>query len=239
MKNKFKAVISVAYLNLTSLFRSPLWIFAQLLTPIGITLILYFLGGEKALLYGLIGAIVATVVHTSLSVARLVVILKLIGFQDIFVASPVTPLEYMLGLSLSRFIGALPATFIFIALMFYKLPLTFQSFALVMLLILLTWIQFSLIAFSVSLYIKNLVHVDAVTMILSTALILLPPVYYPLAKLPPLFQKIALLIPTTYTAEILRNALLNGSDYLTYLVGILIYCGISIALISKKLSWGV
>ncbi|WP_461863783.1 ABC transporter permease [Thermococcus sp.] len=239
MGNGLKAIISIAYLNLTSLFRSPLWIFAQLLTPMGIILILYFLGGERALLYGLIGATVATTVHASLSVSRLVVILKLIGFQDIFIASPVTSLEYMLGLSLSRLIGALPATFIFVALMFYKLSLTPSSLGLIIFLILLTWIQFSLIAFSVSLYIKNLVHVDAITMILSTALILLPPVYYPLTKLPPILQKIALLVPTTYTAEILRNALLNGSGYSIYLIGILIYCSISMILISKRLRWGV
>lgn len=85
---KARAIISIAYLNITGLLRSPLWIVPQILTPIAMVLILFIFGGKDLALYALVGALVALTVSTSISLSRLVVLLKFIGFQDIFVASP-------------------------------------------------------------------------------------------------------------------------------------------------------
>lgn len=115
-----------------------------------------------------------------------------------------SPVEYMLGLALSRLLGALPSLLIFMGVLAYLGVLTFSNLAFVVGIIIFSWLLSSLLAFTISTNIKNVVHVDALSSLLSMTLVLIPPVYYPLSRLPAIFQKLALLIPTTYIAELMR-----------------------------------
>ncbi|WP_460041036.1 ABC transporter permease [Thermococcus atlanticus] len=235
---RFRAIISVAYLNITGLLRSPIWIVPQILTPIAMVLILFIFGGKHLALYALVGALVALTVSTSISLSRLAVLLKFIGFQDIFVSSPVSPLEYMLGLALSRLLGALPSLLIFLGVLGYLGVLTALNLVLAIGIIVLSWLLSSLLAFTIATNVKNVVHVDALSNLLSTALVLIPPVYYPLSRLPPIFQKLALLIPTTYIAELMRIVFgLSSSKASIYLAGALIYMLVFSVLTAKKIKW--
>ncbi|BAD84420.1 ABC-type multidrug transport system, permease component [Thermococcus kodakarensis KOD1] len=235
---KARAIISIAYLNITGLLRSPLWIVPQILTPIAMVLILFIFGGKDLALYALVGALVALTVSTSISLSRLVVLLKFIGFQDIFVASPVSPVEYMLGLALSRLLGALPSLLIFMGVLAYLGVLTFSNLAFVVGIIIFSWLLSSLLAFTISTNIKNVVHVDALSSLLSMTLVLIPPVYYPLSRLPAIFQKLALLIPTTYIAELMRIVFgLSNSSASLYATGAAIYTLAFFALVAKNMKW--
>jgi len=235
---KVRAVLSVAYLNITGILRSPVWVVPQVLTPAAIVFILFVYGGRESAVYALAGSLVAMTVSTSIGLARLVVLLKFIGFQDVFVASPVGSAEYMLGLALSRLLGALPSLAIFSVVLAYLGVLRPTNLPAVVGIVLLTWALTSTLAFTMGTNIRSAVHVDAVSSLLSTALVLLPPVYYPLEKLPPAFQKAALLVPTTHVAELMRISLgLSSSSPLPYLTGAAVCALLFSALAVKGMKW--
>lgn len=149
-----------------------------------------------------------------------------------------SPVEYMLGLALSRLLGALPSLLIFMGVLAYLGVLTFSNLAFVVGIIIFSWLLSSLLAFTISTNIKNVVHVDALSSLLSMTLVLIPPVYYPLSRLPAIFQKLALLIPTTYIAELMRIVFgLSNSSASLYATGAAIYTLAFFALVAKNMKW--
>lgn len=124
---KARAIISIAYLNITGLLRSPLWIVPQILTPIAMVLILFIFGGKDLALYALVGALVALTVSTSISLSQLIILLKFINFQNIFITSPINPIKYILNLTLSQLLNTLPSLLIFIKILTYLKILTFSN----------------------------------------------------------------------------------------------------------------
>ncbi|BES82191.1 ABC transporter permease [Pyrodictium abyssi] len=233
---RLKPVIAVAYLTTAPLLRSPLWMAAQLVTPVGVVLTTYMLAGKSALLHVLVGALVSVAAGSCIGIARLLVLFRLIGFHDIIVASPVGLHEYMLGLALSRLLGSLPAITVFSLALSTVAGFNAYRLAVLALAILFAWLLTSLLAFTIALYVESPVHIDSITLFLSSALILLPPVYYPLDALPDALKPVAFIAPTTYAAEMIRRVLVYDEPLHWLLAAALAYAAILSAVVSRRLA---
>jgi ABC-2 type transport system permease protein len=126
--------------------------------------------------------------------------------QDMFVASPVSPLTYMTGLALSEILFGLPALLILLLIIFY-MGVTLVFIPLFIFIKLIVWISTSSMGFFLSshmLYMKNATQIISFVNIF---LAILPPVFYPLSKLPEILQYIAYLAPTTHASLMIQYAM--------------------------------
>jgi len=98
------------YLGFIPMFRNPLFIAFVFSTPFTLLFILYVASGGTALPYGLAGALTMVTTELGLFVGTDLASYKLQNrFQDIVVASPVSPLTYMFGVALSELFFGAPA----------------------------------------------------------------------------------------------------------------------------------
>src|SRR5207245_11337935 len=104
-------------------------------------------------------------------------------FQDMFVASKVSPASYALGLSLSGLVVALPG--VVVASVFLLLSGASSAAGVVLLLAtaFLLWFCLVFVGFAIGAPTKNARRANSIPQVLSIALRFLPHVYYPLERL--------------------------------------------------------
>lgn len=131
-------------------------------------------------------------------------------------ASPITFLEYLSALliiSLIKILIALTSMWI-MASVFYHFQITSLGFGLALLWINLFIFAASFGIFNVSLVLRYGHTIGPLTWILPFLIQPFAAVFYPIAILPPLFQKIAFFIPISHVFEGMRFALRSGQfDY--------------------------
>jgi ABC-2 type transport system permease protein len=126
--------------------------------------------------------------------------------QDMFVASPVSPLTYMVGLALSEILFGLPALLILLFLVFY-LGVMLVYVPLLFFIIIIVWISTSSMGFFLSshmLYMKNATQIISFVNIF---LAILPPVFYSISKLPEILQYASYIVPTTHASLMIQYAM--------------------------------
>ena len=97
------------YLGFIPMVRNPLFMAFVFSQPFTLLFILFVASGGTALPYGLAGALTMVTTELGLFVGTDLASYKLQNrFQDIVVASPVTPLTYMFGVALSDLIFGSP-----------------------------------------------------------------------------------------------------------------------------------
>ena len=123
--------------------------------------------------------------------------------QDVFVASPVSSLTYMIGLALSEILFGLPALAILITLLFY-VGLSISFLPLLIFNVLIIWVSTSSMGFFLS---SRMLHMKNATQIISLVNVLLavlPPVFYSIEKLPQWVQTFAYTVPTTHASLMIQ-----------------------------------
>jgi len=125
-------------------------------------------------------------------------------FQDMLVASKVSPASYAVGLSVSGLVVALPGVAVALILLLLSGPTTAVGVLLLLITSLLLWIGLVFVGFAIGATTKNARRANSIPQVLSIALGFLPPVYYPLDRLPAIAQPIAMLIPTTHAAQLAK-----------------------------------
>lgn len=154
----------------------------------------------------LVGAVVLSLAFTGLFSSQSVYFNKhWFRFQDILVASPVSPISYAFGISLGTFIVALPAVVVALVLLLVSRPADVISVALAILVALALWISMLFAGFAIGASTKNVRRANSLPQFLGLMLGFLPPVYYPLSILPPFAQFLALLVPTTHAAQLAKH----------------------------------
>jgi ABC-2 type transport system permease protein len=125
--------------------------------------------------------------------------------QDMIVSSPTSWLTYMIGISFSEIVYAIPALLVLTILASFGLSLTLAEvleFVAVLLLIFITSIS---IGYTLSTFSSDIVQSFAFTRLISTIFSTIPPVYYPITYIPLPFRYLAYLSPTTYAAELVQG----------------------------------
>jgi len=139
------------------LLRDPmLMILLSLISFLPVLFIFVFSAGESAFLQSVVGAIVLSLAFAGIGSAQSVYFNKhWFRFQDIFVASRVSPISYALGLSVSTLIVSLPA--LVIAFVILALDTTAGVFGILAVIAVsaLTWMAMLLMGFALGASTKN------------------------------------------------------------------------------------
>jgi ABC-2 type transporter. len=244
LSNKFtdglKTVLAISWFNgIVNLKRSPLSVLNFVLTPFSILFFIFIFGGPRATTYGLVGGVISTIVSSSIIIETDAAFIRLIlKVQDMFVASPCTPLTYVAGLALSELMNGLPGIVIFLALLTHFNHVGVLGDALIVFSAALTWASISSLGFFISTFARDPRDLWVYSPILTVMLSFLPPVYYPLSVIPNWVRPLAYLAPTTYSAELIRIASgISTGDPALYVAGILAYTFILIYFAGKRMRW--
>ncbi len=184
--------------------RHPLWHFTLSIIPASYFLIFTLMGGPELGRQALLGALVVFAVNAGIvSLPQLIVGLRYRRMQEMFVASPIGPVPYALGTAISRLLYVLPLIVLVLALLVLT-GLPVGKLPPILAVLFVTWLIGSMLGFTVATYVRNPMHISAVSNLLGLLLTLIPPVYYPLSLVPKSVQWLALLVPTTHAAQLVR-----------------------------------
>jgi ABC-2 type transport system permease protein len=205
LKRRIREAFYIGVLDILPLIRDPLMlVMLSLIAFMPVVFISVFAGGKMAI-QSLVGAIVLTLFFGGIQVAQSTYFNKhWFRFQDIYVASPVSPTSYAMGLSLSTLIGSLPAVILAIGILFFTWSMTIFSALMLLLVSLILWLATVFLGFSIGASIKNTRWANNLPQLIGFIFGFLPPIYYPLNMLPSYLQPIAMLIPTTHGAQLAK-----------------------------------
>lgn len=208
MKAKIREALYIGLFDALPLLRDPmLLVVISLFSFLPVIFIFVFATAPGAAIQSLVGAIILTFAFTGLFAAQSVYFNKQwFRFQDMFVASKVSPASYALGLSVSGLVVALPSVLLALVLLVLWGPSSAAGVLLLLATSFLLWIGLVFVGFAIGATTKNVRRANSIPQVLSIALGFLPPVYYPLEVLDkyPIAQAFAMLIPTTHAAQLAK-----------------------------------
>lgn len=209
MRAKIREALYIGLFDALPLLRDPmLLVVISLFSFLPVIFIFVFATAPGAAIQSLVGAIILTFAFTGLFAAQSVYFNKQwFRFQDMFVASKVSPASYALGLSLSGLVVALPSVLLALVLLILWGPSSAAGVLLLLATSFLLWIGLVFVGFAIGATTKNVRRANSIPQVLSIALGFLPPVYYPLEVLDkyPIAQAFAMLIPTTHAAQLAKH----------------------------------
>jgi ABC-2 type transport system permease protein len=206
------AALRICYFNgIIPLWRSPLLVAAVFLTPFSFLFFLFVITGptNPALLpFGVAGGILFSALFTGNGMLNDCAYLRLERqLQTIFVASPVRPLAYLLGMALSELAFTVPALTLFVAILDLVHPFGPGTLLVLLGVILLTWLMATTLGFLISTFFRQLREIWPIGTLVFSTLSILPPVFYPAAVIPSGWQWAAFLVPSTFAAQLADHAL--------------------------------
>ncbi len=203
-----KQIFIIAYLTgVLWLRRNPLSLVFTAISPFSLLFILFIVSNGQYVQFAVAGSLVMALVGYGLSLGQDISLYKLeYKMQDMFVASPVSPLTYMLGLAFSELLYGLPALLVLAALaVFFSTSISFLPLLIVN--IFLIWGTMSSIGFFLS---SHMLHMRNATQLISFVNVLIaviPPVFYSIERLPFPLQIISYFVPTTHASLMLQYSM--------------------------------
>ncbi|MCS7140499.1 MAG: ABC transporter permease [Candidatus Nezhaarchaeota archaeon] len=200
------AMFVIAWINgVLAVRRVPLWIVSYLLMPLTLLFFLTIYGGAATMMYALIGGVIMVIAGNGIAILGDAAFYRIyLKYQDLLVATPIRPVSYIIGLSLSVLVFTIPGLILFIVLMGVIGMLTLWFSIALTLCSILLWTSTSFMGFAASTLFRRLRHVWPLATILSILLSVVPPVYYPVTLLPSEVHWVGALAPTGAAAIILH-----------------------------------
>ena len=237
-----REALYVGFFDALPVLRDPgILILLGLVSFLPVIFIFVFAGGA-ATQQALVGSIVLSLAFMGLFTAQSIFFNKhWFRFQDIYVASPVSPVSYAMGLSLSTFIVSIPAVLAAFLLLLGALPVSVVNLIFAVASTVVLWIAMVLLGFVIGTSIRSVRRANSLPQILGFVLGFLPPVYYPIDVLPPSMRIPALLIPTTHAAQLAKYYFglvsMTPGDVVfgwAYLIGFAVFMGL---LATRRAHW--
>jgi len=196
-----RGALILAYLTgIVWLRRDPTSAFYLASTPFAMFFIIAMVTRGGLVANAISGGLVMLLLHHGLSLGSDATLYRIeYKLQDIVVASPISSAVYMLGLALSELVFAGPAAII-LGILAIALTPGPHNMALLTLTMLLVWLSGSSLGFLFSTYVPHVRSATQIVALLSGALTVLPPVFYPMNVLPDILQSASYLIPTTHAS---------------------------------------
>ena len=200
-----RQVFLIAYLTgILWLRRNPISMVFSAISPFSLLFVLFVVSNGHYVQFAVTGSLVMALVGYGLALGQDISFYKTeYKIQDVFVASPVSPLTYMTGLSLSQLLFGFPALTVLAGLAaFYgtsinSIPLLFST-------IFLIWGSMSAMGFFLSSHMLHMRNATQVISFVNVILAVLPPVFYSIGRLPVWLQHLAYLVPTTHASLMLQ-----------------------------------
>ena len=164
--------------------RGPSYVIASLTTPLSLLFIVYVLTQGKLVEFAVVGGMISLIGSIGLQSAGDATFMKLqLRVQEMYVASAVTPIDYMLALTMSFLTFSIPGIVVYTVLgTIFGLYNTVTALSMVFLIVMLT-LSTSAIAFIISGLVKHVRNVWGIVGILSIIMTVIPPTFYPYTDL--------------------------------------------------------
>ncbi|MCI4349189.1 MAG: ABC transporter permease [Thermoplasmata archaeon] len=208
VRRRIQTLLTLAYMNgIVPMRTQPLYLLGVLASPLSFLFFVTIASGGKLFLTSVAGGMVLTMVsigtslQTDMSHYR-----QDLKLQDLLVASPVEAPVYVAGMALSELVYSLPGIVVFAVLWLHYAPVTPFSVGSAIAILLLVWAFASGLGFTMATYFADVRETFIFSTLVSLGLSVVPPVYYPVSFLPANLQPFAYLSPTTYAADLMRNA---------------------------------
>ena len=184
----------------------PIVLVSTILAPFSLLLVITFISRGALTPIAIGGALIMTMISSGTSLQQDLSHLKNdFKVQDMVVSSPVTSWIYLLGMSISELVYALPALIVLTVLAALYIHTSALGYLSIIGVMLVMFTFACSLGFLLSTLSSDVVQGWAFSGIVSTVLSALPPVYYPITYIPKPFQIIAYLSPATYAAQIVQN----------------------------------
>ena len=198
----------IAYLTgILWLRRNPLSLIFSAISPFSLLFILFIISDGKYLPLSITGSLVMALVGYGLSLGQDISFYKNeYKIQDLFVASQVSPITYMVGLAISQILFGLPALLVLLSLACLFLSSSI-FFPLLIITTLLVWGSMSSMGFFLSSHMLHMRNVSQIISFVNVILSILPPVFYSIERLPIQFQFASYLVPTTHASLMIQTTM--------------------------------
>ncbi|MFZ0892292.1 MAG: ABC transporter permease [Thermoplasmata archaeon] len=240
---RLQSLLTLAYMNGVVPIRSqPLYLVNILASPLSFLFFIAIASHGAYLAYGVGGGMillmlsVGTSLQTDLTHYR-----QDLKLQDLVVASPVEAPIYVAGMALSELVYSLPGLVVFLVIWSYYGWMSILGALALAGVLILVWAFASALGFTLATYFEDVRETFVFSPLISLALSVLPPVYYPITALPTWLQPYAYLSPTTYAAFIVHGSV--GLGFPPWMQGLQdwgILTGFTVALLtlaSLKARW--
>jgi ABC-2 type transport system permease protein len=200
-----RQVFLIAYMTgVLWLRRNPMSLVFTAISPFSLLFVLFVVSGGQYIHFAVAGSLVMALVGYGLALGQDISFYKTeYKVQDVFVASPVSPLTYMVGLALSELLFGLPALIVLATLVVYfgsvfSIPLLVAT-------ILLIWGAMSAMGFFLSSHMLHMRNATQVISFVNVILAVLPPVFYSMDIMPEVLRPLAYAVPTTHASLMLQD----------------------------------
>lgn len=208
LSRRLRTILSFSYYTgILVVIRQPSMIVFASTTPFAFVFFLFVVGGRSYLPYGAIGATITTLVSAGLFLGADATMYRIqYKYQDYCVASPISAVDYMMGLSLGEVTFVAPSLAVIFALYWY-LGLVNWNFPFVIVVMVFAWVLASALGFFLSTFILQNRSAFTITSLVTTLLTVLPPIYYPITIIPKSFRFVAYFVPTTHLSILIQSML--------------------------------
>ncbi len=195
----------IAYMTgILWLRRNPISLVFTAISPFSLLFVLFVATGGEYVHLAVAGSLVMALVGYGLALGQDISFYKTeYKIQDVFVASPVSPLTYMMGLALSELLFGLPALVVLAALVvsfggsIFGIPMLIAT-------ILLVWGSMSSMGFFLSSHMLHMRNATQIISFVNVVLAVLPPVFYSIDMVPDVLRPLAYALPTTHASLMLQ-----------------------------------
>lgn len=184
--------------------RNPVSLVFTAISPFSLLFVLFVVTGGQYVQPAVAGSLVMALVGYGLALGQDISFYKTeYKIQDVFVASSVSPLTYMMGLALSELLFGLPALLVLAGLVVYFGGSVF-GIPLLIATILLVWGSLSAMGFFLSSHMLHMRNATQVISFVNVLLAVLPPVFYTIDIVPEVLRPVAYAVPTTHASLMLQ-----------------------------------
>jgi len=242
-RHRLRSFLTLTYMNgVVPIRRQPLYFVNLLASPLSFLFFISIASQGTLLLYGIAGGMLLTVLSIGTSLqADLAHYRTDMKLQDVVVASPVEAWVYVGGMAFSELVYSIPGMAVFVVLLAVYAPVTAAGALTLLGVLLLVWAFASALGFTLATYFADVRETFAFAPLISLMLTVLPPVYYPISRIPGWLQPFAYLSPTTYAADLLHTVVgLPGPNFTGAVIDWVVLIGFTIALLvlaSVKARW--
>lgn len=200
-----KQVLLIAYLTgILWLRRNPISMVFSAISPFSLLFVLFVVSNGHYIQFAVAGSLVMALVGYGLALGQDISFYKTeYKIQDVFVASPVSPLTYMTGLALSQLLFGFPALAVLTVLAAF-FGTSISNIPLLISTIFLIWGSMSAMGFFLSSHMLHMRNATQVISFVNVILAVLPPVFYSIGRLPLDLQYLAYIVPTTHASLMLQ-----------------------------------
>ncbi len=184
--------------------RNPTSLVFTAISPFSLLFVLYVISGGEWTNFAIAGSLVMALVGYGLALGQDISFYKTeYKVQDVFVASPVSPTTYMMGLALSELLFGFPALIVLASLVILNGG-SVLSIPLLVATILLIWGSMSAMGFFLSSHMLHMRNATQIISFVNVILTILPPVFYPITFMPDVLEPLAYAVPTTHASLMLQ-----------------------------------